>query len=378
MKLLAFSTAILLSVAAFGQKSAQVTAYNYMKDAEFTKAYDMIKKASEHEKTANDPKTYYYMGQILMAMAGSQDVEQRTYVEDPLQKGVAAWKKCLKLDTKEKYSDDIKMKIPQTENMLLNMGVKMYNEEKFAEAYELFKTANIMASVLDQSDSLAIFNAAVSAEKAGQFEDAIEMYKLSSEIQYQTQSSILSMAKIYKENLNDTAAALNTLKEARTAYPNDQGLIIEELNIYLQGRKFQEAADNLELAIKNDPENAILHYALGSAYDNMGNIEKAKVSYKKALELKPDYFDAAYNYGAMVYNQGVELTKQANELDYRTKGKQIDALNAKANEKFKEAVVLLENAHNIDPEDKSTISSLTQLYVRLKMNDKYKEMKAKL
>ena len=80
----------------------------------------------------------------------------------------------------------------------------------------------------------------------------------------------------------------------------------------------------------------------------------------------------------MVYNVGVELNNEANELDYRTKGKQIDALNAKANTKFKEAVEFLEVAHKIDPNDKNTISSLTQIYVRLGMNEKYKEMKAKL
>ena len=377
MKLFATTAAVFMALGSFAQKAAQVTAYNYMKDQAYIKAYEEIKKAETNEKTAVDPKTYFYKGSILMGMAASPDVEQRTYVKDPLQEGVDAWRKCIKLDTKDKYASDIKKRIPQMENMIVNQGVEMYNAEKFAEAYELFKTANVLAGVLDQKDSLAVFNAAISAEKAGKKEEAIAMYQIAADINYQAEDAITSIARLYKELGND-AKARETLKIGRERFPNNQAMIIDELNFYLASEKFQEAATNLELAIKNDPNNEILHFALGVAYENLGNVEKAMVSYQKALELKADYFDPDYNLGAMVYNVGVELNNEANELDYRTKGKQIDALNAKANTKFKEAVEFLEVAHKIDPNDKNTISSLTQIYVRLGMNEKYKEMKAKL
>lgn len=380
MKTMKFFVSVLAVAMAFGvqaQKAAQVTAYNYMKDGELIKAYEEITKAEKNEKTGSDAKTYYYKGQILMGMAASPDVEKRTYVEDPLQAGVDAWKKCLKLDVKDKYSTDIKRSIPQMENMIVNQGVEMYNKEAFEQAYEAFKTANVLAGVLDQKDSLAIFNAAISAEKAGMKKEAIDMFQMSAEINYQAEESITAMARLYKE-LGDDAKAQETLKMGREMFPNNQAMIIDELNFYLAAEKFDEAAKNLELALQNDANNEILYFALGVAYENLGNIDKATTAYNKALELKPDYFDPAYNLGAMVYNIGVELNNEANGLDYRTKGKQIDALNAKANEKFKEAVKLLEVAHEIDPEDKNTISSLTQIYVRLGMNEKYKEMKAKL
>ena len=48
----------------------------------------------------------------------------------------------------------------------------------------------------------------------------------------------------------------------------------------------------------------------------MPNAEK---SYKKAIELKPDYFDAIYNLGALYVNDAVGIMGKANKLDLNDK-----------------------------------------------------------
>ncbi len=372
----------------FAQKSAQVTAYNYMKDKEFIKAYEYITKAEQNDKTANDAKTYFYKGSILLGMATSPDIEQRTFVEDALDKGIKSWNKSLKLDEKERYSKKIRAQVGLQRAVLLDSAGSYYQEEKYEQSGQMFAFAAKLHEIYDTPDSSAVFNtalayenAAVSAQteekKAELYETAAEYYQKALEIPFEPETCVLSLVRVFS-NTNQEEKKLAAIDQGLEMYPNNQGLILEKLNFFLTAQKYDEAAGYLTKAISNEPDNEILHFALGVAYDNMGKLAEAEKEYKKALELKPDYFDAAYNLGAMVYNAGVELNNQANELDFRTKGDEIDALNEKANVKFKEAIKLLESAHELNPEDAATITSLSQLYVRLGMNEKYKEMKAKM
>ncbi len=58
------------------------------------------------------------------------------------------------------------------------------------------------------------------------------------------------------------------------------------------GRDLDGAVEDLELACKKDPF-AEAYYYLGTAYKSKGLQDKAKAAFKKALELKPDYPEAA-------------------------------------------------------------------------------------
>ena len=109
----------------------------------------------------------------------------------------------------------------------------------------------------------------------------------------------------------------------------------------------------------------------------MENFEKAEADYKKALELKPDYFDAAYNLGAMYFNQAAVYNNKANELNYKETTK-IKEATAKAQEYFAKAKGPLKKAHEIDPSDRATMDSLMKVYINEGDNENYKIMKAKL
>ena len=366
-----------MALVSVAQKFNVQNAFSAMQDGQLAKAYEYIELAKKHEKTANDAKTWTYRGQILMQMAFAPDVEVRTMVEDPMLQAAESWKKAIELDEKERYTKEIKQLIPAMENQLLNAGVQQYNEKNFEAAYMAFYTADIMAGILDAVDSLAVFNAAIAADKAEMHDEAIVMYQKCADIGYNGASIYPLLANTYKEK-GDSAQFLKTLQEGREKYPDDQSIILEELNYYLASKKYEEARTNLALAIEKDPENEILYFAQGSVLESLGNLKEARTSYEKAIELKPDYFEPYYNLGAMIYNEGVQLNNQANELDFRKEGAKIETLQKQADDKFKEALPVLEKAHELNKDDQSTKESLMQLYVRMKMNDKYNEMKSSL
>ena len=91
--------------------------------------------------------------------------------------------------------------------------------------------------------------------------------------------------------------------------------------------------------------------------------------------MKPDYFDANYNLGALYYNQAVDIIKKAqDENDNDKYNKMMD----KAKGIMKVALPYLEKAYSIKGTDKNTMISLKELYYRLGQVAKSKEVGDKL
>jgi tetratricopeptide (TPR) repeat protein len=147
------------------------------------------------------------------------------------------------------------------------------------------------------------------------------------------------------------------------------------LNYYLNTEKYDEAKNNLMLAIEKEPDNKQLHFSLGVVNEKLGNTEEAVKSYDKAIEIDSEYFDAVYNLGAFYFNNGVEMNNAANDIEDN------DAYKAKrteAKEEFQIGLPHLEKAHELDPSDMGAMASLQQLYALLDMTEKYQEIKAEV
>ncbi len=203
---------------------------------------------------------------------------------------------------------------------------------------------------------------------------ALSQYRKATEINYLGAKMYLYMANLYQRQ-EDTEGYLAIIQEGRKAYPEDADLIVYELNYYLQSKKFDEAKNNLLLAIEKEPDNKQLYFSLGVVYQELGNTEEAVKAYEKAIEIDPEYFDAVYNLGAFYFNNGVEMNNAANEIE---DNKAYEAKRAEAKEEFQKGLPHLEKAHQLDPADLGAMASLQQLYALLQMTDKYQEMKAKL
>jgi len=104
-------------------------------------------------------------------------------------------------------------------------------------------------------------------------------------------------------------------------------------------------------------------------------MDRAIESYKKAIELDDTNFNSYYNLGALYFNQGVNMANKALEIKDPD---EYSAAVAKADEKFRESLPWLEKAHELNPDDVSTMETLKMLYYRLKMMDKHAEISEKL
>eukprot|EP00933_Yihiella_yeosuensis_P053768 TRINITY_DN52065_c0_g1_i1.p1 TRINITY_DN52065_c0_g1~~TRINITY_DN52065_c0_g1_i1.p1 ORF type:complete len:392 (+),score=109.32 TRINITY_DN52065_c0_g1_i1:8-1183(+) len=389
MRRILASAVLLLSVNAVMAQGAKVlNAYNYMNDGELIKAMEEIEPATEHEKTKDDGKTWYYRGLIYEQIYFSEDAKHEAHKDGSLMKAITSYGKAKELGSKRINMNDVADRYQRLGAYAYQEGVNQFNAKNFNEAHEYFETCYTVRQEGGVVDSGAIYSAGVAAMNAGMKEEAIKDFRKGIEIGYSVEDCYINISKIYKEQGN-TEKYKETLAEARQALPQSQEIITAEINIYLESKEYDKALDNLNVAIENDPNNELLWFVRGNIYDTKqagmmseGKMdeseeffEKAKADYVKALEIKEDYFDAAYSVGALFFNRGAEMLNKANMISDDAEYKKAKTA---AEGVLKEALPYLEHAHELQPDDVSTMSSLKELYARTNQMEKYEAMSKKL
>jgi len=376
-----FATLMALAAISFqglAQKEV-VSAYNANKEGDYATAASYIEQAIENPKANVKNKTWRYRGEIYLNI--SKDSTLFAAFPDALTIAKDSYMKAKELDTKGSYAQECQIGLGQVQMAASNAGIAQYNTGDFGRAGGFFDLSAEIASAFEATDTMALYNSALCYEKAGNVALAVARYQACADIQYQVPNVFLFISNLYRTSGQEDLA-LQTLADARKAYPREQSLIIEELNIYLTNEEFDKAKENLTLAAEQDPTNEILWFSLGSVLDNLGNAEEAIEAYLKALEVKADYFDANYNLGALYFNQAVQGINEANDMwkprMTKTESDAQKKLEDDAKALFATAKPYLEAAHAVDADDVETMRSLRDVYARTGDDDKLLDMSAKL
>lgn len=356
------------------QVSERTSAWNYLNKGKLDKAKTSIDKCIANDATMNDAKTWFYRGNVYLAIKLSEDSNYRKLDPNALQIAYDAYKKALVLDTKKEFAEDINQRLMIVGEQFYNKGVESFQAKQYDQAIKNFENTVKINQDLGKTDTLAMYNVAFVAEMNGDSPKAKQYYQDLLKANYKQPLVYASLSNIYK-NEKDTTMALEIIKRGRTLYPDDFNLLITETNIYLGKNDITKAQKNLNQAIAKDPNNPTIHFAVGTTYDQMGRIDEAEKAYLRAIELKPDMFDAIYNLGALYFNQGVKIFEEADKITDM-------ALYAKEKEKYeaawKKALPQLEKALELQPNDVNTLYSLKQLYARLNQPAKAKEMSERM
>ncbi len=371
---------------AFAQPNNVTSASNYLRyylqdrangQEDLTKAKQVIDEAATHEKTANEPKMYYYRGKIYQQLHLSENEAIEAISKDALKVSIESFNNALKTADRRTNVEEIKGMQGMNADLAFKEGIANYQAKTFANAIEYFRLReNIMSSIFERIDTVSIFNVGLSAEQAGQIDLAMEQYRECAKLGYNGASMWASMANIEmkRENYDE---ALAILTEARKKYPEEVSLLTLEINIYLKQGKTDEALTMLDKAIAAEPENASYYFARGTLNEKKEKLENAITDYKKAIELDDKNFDAYYNLGAMYVNQSVPLVEEINNLP-PTDTKNYERLKKELEASYANAIPYLERAHELNQEDQATMQTLMELYVKVGENDKYMELKKKL
>jgi len=377
MKKITFLAVLFLSITmmASAQKSVRTTAYNYLRKGKLDKAKEYIDKAVANEKTMNDPKTWFYYGNIYIQLATTQDEAYKDLDAEALKKAYNGYNKCMELDTKKTYYPQILQDMVVISNNYYAKGLKFFNADDFSNAYHEFSQAISVNKAIDNVDSLAIYAASMSAYSAKLYDEAKTGYTQLMEMGYNNAGVYSDLANIYKDE-KDLAKAKEVLQKGIERFPNEASILFAKINILLEENKYEEVIQSLEEAIKLAPENYTLYFVQGQSFEQMKQLDKAQAAYEKALEIKPDYTDALFNLGALHYNKAVEIYAQANDLPLDATD-EYNKMTANAKKYFLDAQPYFEKVLELIPNDENIISSLTQIYQKTNQLDKLAELKNK-
>jgi hypothetical protein len=411
IKFLIAGTLSLFSVIAFAQKQELSTAQTeYDKYETFRQNKAMatmartsintakasIDKAAVNEKTATLPQTYALKGAIYSALAYNDTV---TTTSLPLfNTAMEAVKKAKEVDTKGEYKKMLDLSNQYLAYYQLNSGVKDFQAKKFEDAYKAF---DFYRSVYPD-DTTAIYYTGLAAANSKNYPVAITNYKKLVTTNYSRRADIYSdLSNIYLMT-KDTAAALSTVTEAVTKFPNSAALRGREVEIALQQGKQAEFVDKIQAAIATDPKNKTLYFYSGLAYGKIADASEAKAkaskdpaakaaalkirddnnlkaadAYKKAVELDPNYFEANLNMGYVLMTPAVENFNTANKLPM-SKQKEYTALMAKVTAAADQARPYLEKSVELQPKSLSALGNLRNYYIIKKNTAKTAEIKKQM
>ncbi|TMM28741.1 tetratricopeptide repeat protein [Polaribacter aestuariivivens] len=403
----------LMSVVAFSQKKELRVAEKAIKKQDYTAALaaaNSVEGMLETMDSKYKAQYYFVKGQ---ALAGKNKYAEAAEAFNKL----FAYEKEI---GRERYSKDAQPMLNKLIEKVSNLGADLYNKDKnYKEAAKNF----YLTYKLSPKDTSFLYNAAVSASLAKDYDTSLEYYNELKDLGYTGISTLYvatnketgavenlgskanrdamvkigqyinptvqvtesKKAEIVKNigyiyvNQGKTEEAITALQEARKSDPKDINLLMNEAQMYIKLEKMDKFGELMREAVALDPTNPILFYNLGVVNANEDKIEEAIGYYKKAIELDPKYGDAYLNLGVTILNQRVDVIEEMNEN--LSNDKKYTELEGKLRKICKEALPYLIEADKINRTE-NTVTSLMNIYDTLEMTDKadalrkvYKEMR---
>jgi tetratricopeptide (TPR) repeat protein len=216
----------------------------------------------------------------------------------------------------------------------------------------------------------AYYNLTLAYKHMGQYPEARKTILKAKQIAPNDSRIILLAGNLLNET-NDTKGAIETYKDGLSSSPNDPYLVYNlAVSLYKQG-SVVDAIENFKKAIllsKNGQVAEFSHGYLGTIYYHRDDLDGAEHHFREAFSIKPNEAKYAYNLGLIL------LKKKKNEealgffqkaLDAGTNDPQIYRYIAESFEDLKmheNAIVALERALTIRPDDIDTMFQLADLY----------------
>jgi len=310
------------------------------------------------KKTKNWPETWAikaYLSSYIAIVDSNNDNADKYY-------GLAI-EALNKATTLDKFQANSQLTKAAAFNIIIKRqaeGNIAYQQNDFVNAFNLLKP---VSDFLPLDTTLAI-NVAICAQNVQYYDEALNYFKRAKDNGVKNPYVFQNAANIYASKF-ESELAIRMLEDGLKVNPYHPLLTNDYINLLLDNEKYDNALKVIEGSIGNEKRNKLLLFLYGYLQQSQKNNNvTAETTYKKALEIDQNYFDALYQLGLVYINN-------ANE-----------ALKAKDNQKFtsfiNRAEFILLRAHEINLNDRNTIQLLIEIYTRKNRLDKVQDLKRKL
>ncbi len=187
---------------------------------------------------------------------------------------------------------------------------------------------------------------------------------------YETLTTLLLNAKKSNE-------ALVIIEKGLAKYPNNAKLKEAQATAYYDSGNTEKFIGALKEQLAKNPNDATNWYNLGVMQSkNPATVEDAIASFKKAIEIKPDFDNAYQNLVYAVVGDDSKIVAQIN-ASRKDKPDEATKLIDARRERFSKALPYAEGWYKAAPENLDALTALKEIYIVTKNMDKIKDLKAK-
>ena len=403
MKKILILLCFLLVSSGYSQKKELRSANKFIERGEYTSALDVLESISDILQTTDDKTKARSMFLYGMIYTNTEDFN----------KAVESYQLAKEIGGSNPLLD---AEIAKLENAIVTSAIGDQENENFiSSAKKLYGAYKINP----ENNQLYLYYAASSSVSAKDYDQALAYYQMLIDINYEgietkyyitevasgneievgsesefnllkrtndysdpreekTESKypeiVKNVALIYN-TLGEKDKALNAIKTAREANPDDVGLIITTANIYFELGDKEAFRSSMSEAIEKDPSNPVLYYNLGVVSADLGEDDAAIEYYKKSIELDPSNEDSYLNMVAVILQGEESIVDEMNSLGTsRSDNIRYDELKKIREDLYLQCVPILKDLVDLN-QNIEAVRTLMNIYGTLGDNQGYMEMK---
>jgi len=374
-KLHVFLALVLMSTTVFANLR---NAERFFRNDRLDRAVPAIRTAMADPANQADVNAWFLQARIFTAVAQSPNPEVRNLEPDAINLAFQSFQRVFELDqrdiliTRTIYALDLGQLISAS----YNRGVELFSERDFAAAASAFRLSVEASALIEVIDTNAIFNVALCANHAGDIAKAQEFFQKVVDLRADMPAAYTSLAVIFREQ-GDNESAGRYADLAAEMFSDDYTAMINAASIHLMIGNYERASQILAVMSEQFYDNAIVFFAKGVAFDNIGMAEEAERFYLRSIELDPNFFDAVFNLAAHYVTRGVAIRAEASDVPINQQAR-YEELTELGNQMFRNAIPMLERANEMQPNNIPVMTTLRDIYVHLRMMDRAAEIGAEI
>lgn len=301
-------------------------------------------------------------------------------------------KKEVANSSQESYADSARIGLDSLHKVALNIAGNYYKQAyqitrstgtstdlQTRGLYKVAFDAAELAKKLDFQDTLSHSIATYSAFLRQDYPNYVRTMKEmigvidDKTLKYQRYENLIATCR---DVINDVQETLNVLDLALNDFPDDEKFMQARIDLNEKlGENDEKLLNDAKARVRLNPGDPINYFNLAIVYQRLGQHSEALDNYLRCINLDPSNFTAIFNVGGIYFNRGVERLRKIDELTFTEYQKDGKAIEEQANSSFKEALYYFEMLYKMDATNPTILKSLQQIYQRLKMPEKAKEIK---
>ncbi len=379
-KILPIVVLLFCVTATFAQKVSPTRAYNLYYEKDFVKAKECIDACTQDEKYSTKASTWLYKAnieyQIATAEISAKQQDSSVIIAHPTapEDAYMAFKKAEELNKNVEATDMLAPyeALPKLYPILFIEGVNELIANKFEKANQVLKLAAESYEMQKPEYPLQgelYYYYAYTFEMLKDNANAQKYYQKAIDDGSENMNVYIRLIESYKTN-NQKSDVLQLITKAKAKDANNAHILVAEADYYYwigENKKGRELLDKLPASVFQVPE-AVVNAA--NLYIKDESYVEAETLLKKAYDRTPNNYVVVYNLGVCCDNIGNAKYLEANKLDISGNKKEAQTLKNEADGYLSRSATYFEKALQQEPNDKTLMHKLKEIYLRLLQNDK--------